>query len=211
MIYQLADIVRDVKVVLDENMSSEELLALEDIETLSMEDIIESKVEEAVRRVESVAPINMLESGHNLIDSLFWNGDGSGFVVLPDDFMRLMAFKMSDWERVIHDAISVNDPIYLKQSSRFKGIRGNKQKPVVAIVNRPEGRALEFYSCDNENATMEIGVYRPYPKVDEYKGVEISERCYRAVVYTIGALVLITYGEADKASALTELSKSILV
>lgn len=210
MIYQLADIVRDVKVVLDENMSSEELLALEDIETLSMEDIIESKVEEAVRRVESVAPINMLESGHNLIDSLFWNGDGSGFVVLPEDFMRLISFKMSGWERVIHDAISVNDPIYLKQSSRFKGIRGNKQKPVVAIVTRPEGRVLEFYSCDNENATMEIGVYRPYPKVDEYKGVEISERCYMAVIYTLGALVLMTYGESEKASVLLELSKSVI-
>lgn len=211
MIYQLAEIVKDVKIVLDENMTSEELLALEDIETLSMEDVIESNVVEAIRRVESVAPINMLESGHNLIDSLFWNGNGSGFVVLPDDFMRLMAFKMSDWERTLHSAIEATDPIYAKQSSRFKGVRGNKQKPVVAIVNRPEGRILEFYSCDNENATMEIGVYRPYPKVDEYKGVEISERCYRAVVYTIGALVLITYGEADKASALTELSKSILV
>jgi hypothetical protein len=211
MIYQLAEIVRDVKIVLDENMTSEELLALEDIETLSMEDVIESNVVEAIRRVESAAPINMLESGHNLIDSLFWNSDGSGFVVLPDDFMRLMAFKMSDWERTLHSAIEATDPIYAKQSSRFKGVRGNKQKPVVAIVNRPEGRVLEFYSCDNENATMEIGVYRPYPKVDEYKGVEISERCYRAVVYTIGALVLLTYGEATKASALTELSKSILV
>lgn len=211
MIYQLAEIVKDVKIVLDENMTSEELLALEDIETLSMEDVIESNVVEAIRRVESVAPINMLESGHNLIDSLFWNGNGSGFVVLPDDFMRLMAFKMSDWERTLHSAIEATDPIYAKQSSRFKGVRGNKQKPVVAIVNRPEGRVLEFYSCDDENATMEIGVYRPYPKVDEYKGVEISERCYRAVVYTIGALVLLTYGEATKASALTELSKSILV
>lgn len=210
MIYQLADIVRDVKVVLDENMSSEELLALEDIETLSMEDIIESKVVEAVRRVESVAPINMLESGHNLIDSLFWNGDGSGFVVLPDDFMRLMAFKMSDWERVVTDAITVDDPMYAKQSSRYKGIRGNKQKPVCAIVNRPEGRVLEFYSCDNESATMEMGVYRPYPKIDEYKGVEISERCYMAVVYVIGALTLMTYGATDKATGLMELSKSIM-
>lgn len=210
MIFQLADIVRDVKVVLDENMSSEELLALEDVETLSMEDIIESKVEEAVRRVESVAPINMLESGHNLRDSLFWSGDGSGFVVLPDDFMRLMSFKMSDWERTLHSAITADDPIYAKQSSRFKGIRGNKQKPVVAIVNRPEGRALEFYSCDSESATMDIGVYRPYPKMDEYKGIEISERCYMAVVYVIGALTLMTYGATDKATGLIELSKSIM-
>lgn len=210
MIYQLAEIVKDVKIALDENMTSEGLLALEDVETLSMEEIIESKVVEAVRRVESSAPVNMLESGQNLVDAIFWKEKGSGFVVLPGDFMRLMVFKMSDWERVVTDAITVDDPIYAKQSSRYKGIRGNKQKPVCAIVNRPEGRVLEFYSCDNESATMEMGVYRPYPKIDEYKGVEISKRCYMAVIYTLGALVLMTYGESEKASVLLELSKSVI-
>lgn len=210
MIYQLAEIVKDVKVALDENMTSEGLLALEDVETLSMEEIIESKVVEAVRRVESSAPVNMLESGQNLVDVIFWKEKGSGFVVLPGDFMRLMVFKMSDWERVVTDAITVDDPMYAKQSSRYKGIRGNKQKPVCAIVNRPEGRVLEFYSCDNESATMEMGVYRPYPKIDEYKGVEISKRCYMAVIYTLGALVLMTYGESEKASVLLELSKSVI-
>lgn len=210
MIYQLAEIVKDVKVALDENMTSEGMLALEDVETLSMEEIIESKVVEAVRRVESSAPVNMLESGQNLVDVIFWKEKGSGFVVLPGDFMRLMVFKMSDWERVVTDAITVDDPMYAKQSSRYKGIRGNKQKPVCAIVNRPEGRVLEFYSCDNESATMEMGVYRPYPKIDEYKGVEISKRCYMAVIYTLGALVLMTYGESEKASVLLELSKSVI-
>lgn len=210
MIYQLAEIVKDVKVALDENMTSEGLLALEDVETLSMEEIIESKVVEAVRRVESSAPVNMLESGQNLVDAIFWKEKGSGFVVLPGDFMRLMVFKMSDWERVVTDAITVDDPMYAKQSSRYKGIRGNKQKPVCAIVNRPEGRVLEFYSCDNESATMEMGVYRPYPIIDEYKGVEISKRCYMAVIYTLGALVLMTYGESEKASVLLELSKSVI-
>jgi hypothetical protein len=55
-----------------------------------------------------------------------------------------------------------------------------------------------------------MGVYRPYPKIDEYGGVEISERCYMAIVYVIGALTLMTYGATDKATGLMELSKSIL-
>lgn len=210
MIYRLTEIARDVKVTLDENKTSAKLLALDDVDTLSMDEIIKSKVEEAVRRVESSVPVGMLDSGHNLEDSIFWKDNGSGFVMLPNDFMRLMAFKMSDWERVVYNAIEVNDPIYTKQSSRYKGIRGNVQKPVCAIVNRPEGLSLEFYSCNDESATMDVGVYRPYPKIDENEGIEISERCYKAVIYTLGALVLMTYGEGEKASVLTELSKSVI-
>ena len=52
--------------------------------------------------------------------------------------------------------------------------------------------------------------YLPYPKVDRFDGIDISERCYRAVVYMAAALTLQTYGEAEKASAMTELSKSFL-
>lgn len=210
MIFQLADIVRDVKVVLDENQMSEQLLALADQETLSLEEIIKSKVCEGIRRVESTAPIGMLDSGVNLPDAIFWQELESGFVILPDDFMRLMVFKMSDWERPLYSAISADNPIYTKQSSRCKGVRGNTQKPVCAVVARPEGRVLEFFSCKDKSATMEMGVYRPYPKIDEYGGVEISERCYMAAVYMISALTLITYGASDKATGLIELSKSII-
>lgn len=209
MIYKLADIVRDVRVAIDQNMTSEQLLATGDMETMSLDEVIRSKVEEAVRRVETSAPTHFLEEGHNFGDAVYWEDHESGRALLPDDFMRLIAFRMSDWERTVYAAISVNDPQYAKQSSRYKGIRGNAQKPVCAITNRPEGKALEFYSCKSEDAYVAIATYLPYPHIDEDEGIDISERCYTAVVYTVAALVLITYGETEKATALTELANSI--
>ena len=210
MIYKLTEIARDVRIAIDQNMTSEQLLATDDIETLSLEDIIRSKIVEAVRRVETAAPVHFLEEGHDFGDAVYWGDLESGWVLLPDDFMRLIAFRMSDWERTVYAAISVDDPLYAKQSSRYKGIRGNVQKPVCAVVNRDEGKALEFYSCNSEDAFVSRASYLPYPHIDEDDGIDISERCYTAVVYTVAALVLTTYGEADKASALTELAKSIL-
>lgn len=210
MIYKLTEIARDVRIAIDQNMTSEQLLATDDIETLSLEDIIRSKFVEAVRRVETAAPVHFLEEGHDFGDAVYWGDLESGWVLLPDDFMRLIAFRMSDWERTVYAAISVDDPLYAKQSSRYKGIRGNVQKPVCAVVNRAEGKALEFYSCNSEDAFVSRASYLPYPHIDEDDGIDISERCYTAVVYTVAALVLTTYGEADKASALTELAKSIL-
>ncbi len=209
MIYKLTEIARDVRIAMDQNMTSEQLIATKDIETLSLEDIIRSKIVEAVRRVETAAPVHFLEEGHNFGDAVYWGDLESGWVLLPDDFMRLISFRMSDWERTVHAAISVDDPLYAKQSSRYKGIRGNVQKPVCAIVNRAEGKALEFYSCNSEEAYVSCASYLPYPYIDEYDGIDICERCYTAVIYTVAALVLTTYGEADKASALIDLAKSI--
>lgn len=209
MIYKISVIARDARIAIDQNMTSEQLIATEDIETLSLEDIIRSKIVEAVRRVETAAPVHFLEEGHDFGDAVFWGELESGWVLLPDDFMRLIAFRMSDWERTVYAAISVDDPLYAKQSSRYKGIRGNVQKPVCAVVNRAEGKALEFYSCDSEDAYVSRASYLPYPHIDEDDGIDISEKCYTAVIYTVAALVLSTYGEVDKASAMTELAKSI--
>lgn len=209
MIYTLTEIARDVRIAIDQNMTSEQLLATEDLETLSLEDIIRSKIVEAVRRVESSAPVHFLEEGHNFGDAVYWGEHESGWVLLPDDFMRLIAFRMSDWERTVYAAISVDDPRYEKQSSRYKGIRGNVQKPVCAIVNHAEGKALEFFSCNSEDAYVSRASYVPYPHIDKGGGIDISKRCYIAVIYTVAALVLITYGQDDKATALIELAKSI--
>lgn len=210
MIFKIPDILREVRVSLDENGVSDELLMTGDVETLSLDDIIRQKVPEAVRLVHTAAPTYLLESGHNFGDAVYWGDLESGWVLLPDDFMRLLMFRMSDWERAVYTAISTEDEEYERQRSRFKGIRGTSQKPVCAIALRPEGKVLEFYSCKSEEAEVAQATYLPYPKVDEFDGIDISERCYRAVVYMAAALTLQTYGEAEKASAMTELSKSFL-
>ena len=105
-------------------------------------------------------------------------------------------------------AISADDPLYDLQSSRYKGIRGNVQKPVCAIVNRAEGKALEFYSCNSEDAYVKRASYIPYPEIDEDDGIDISERCYTAVVYMTAALVLTAYGASEQAAAMNTFAKS---
>lgn len=210
MIYKVDRVARDVRIALDQNMSSKPLLENEDIDTLSLEVIIKSKIVEGVRRVETNAPVHLLDGGHHFGDAVYWSDHDSGWTLLPDDFMRLISFRMSDWERTVFTAISADDPLYLKQSSRYKGIRGNYQKPVCAIVVRPEGKALEFYSCKDTDALVVQAVYRPYPKIDCDGGIDICERVYTAAVYAIASLVLTTFGETEKSAALSNLANSFL-
>lgn len=210
MIYQLDKIMQDVRICIDQNMMSDALLESGDIDTLSLDEIIKSKILEAVQRVHMSAPNYLLESGHNFGDAVYWRELESGWVLLPPDFMRLVVFEMDDWEQAVYQAISTDDEEYEKQRSRFKGIRGTSQRPVCAIAIRPEGRVLEFYSCKSTGAKVSRAIYIPYPKVDEDGGVDISERCYDAVVYTAAGLTLVTCGEVDKGNNLSEMAQTFL-
>ena len=201
---------QDVRICIDQNMTSDALLETGDIDTLSLDDIIRSKILEAVQRVHMDAPNYLLEGGHNFGDAVYWRELESGWVLLPPDFMRLVVFEMDDWEQAVYQAISTDDPEYEKQRSRFKGIRGTAQRPVCAIAIRPEGRVLEFYSCKSEDAQVSRAMYIPYPNIDEDGGVDICERCYDAVVYTAAGLTLLTCGDVEKGNAVSELAQTFL-
>lgn len=223
MIYTIDKIKRDVRIAIDRNSTSK-LLLDQDIDTLTVDEIIRSKILDAVRKVEKAAPIAMLEAGHHLYDSndigdgevddkeqLYWDGDKTcGWVNLPDDFMRLIMFRMSDWERPVYIPTTIDTDDYSKQSSRFAGIRGTTQKPVCAIAMRAWGKVLEFYGCKSQDAYVSEALYLPEPRFDKYDGVDICEKCYTAVIYMAAALTLISLGESDQATQLIELSKSEL-
>lgn len=206
MTYQVADILKDVRVALDQDMASAQLLTLADADTLSLDDIIVSKICEGVRQVHMEAPVDMLELGHNIGDgdeggpAIHWGELQSGWIDLPDDFMRLMVFEMSDWERPVYNAIVATDPAYGRLRSRIKALRGTPQKPVCAIGIRPAGRVLEFYSCKNTDATVVRAVYMPEPEIKD-DGICISRRCYRSAINNIAGLVLVTLGDREKAES----------
>ena len=63
---------RDVRVCLDQNMTSEQLLQTDDIDTLALDDIVRSKILEAVVRVHTNAPTYLLAQGHNFGDAIYW-------------------------------------------------------------------------------------------------------------------------------------------
>lgn len=210
MEYNLADIVGDIKVALDLNMDSTPLTDLGDVDTLSLDDIIESKVVDAVRTVESTAPTHLLDNGKDIGGTVVWNSDkSSGYIMLPDDFMRLVSFKMSDWHRALFAAITPESPEYALQYSPFPGLRGNPQKPVCALVMHSKGMALEFFSCKDDEQTVAQAQYIGMPGLKDGK-IGICPKCYRAVVYMAASLVAATVKDSDKAAAMSTLSEAAL-
>ena len=213
MLYNIADIKREIRIALDQNMSSTPLLSVGDIDALSMEDIIESKIADAARIVQRDAPLHLLDGGKPFGDSIGWfvrKGLGGGYISLPSDFLRLVSFQMSDWSYPITAAITEDDPLYVLQSSRYEGIKGNPQNPVVAIASRPTGLVLEFYSCTaGDGVYVKRATYIPMPTIsDGY--ITICENLKPAIIYYAAYLVALSIGEGDLAAALLNISKELM-
>ena len=229
MIYQVSDIKRDVRITLDENDSSQVLQALGDPDTLTLEQIIESKIVDAARTVIATAPNTMLDSGHSFAvaradtnTQIAWTesgvaGHGAGHFKLPDDFLRLVTFKMHDWDYGITEAIRDTDPLYGMQYSRYGGIRGNPQRPVVAIVNHDDGLHIEFFTCtwgpydpsDNTGTYVERAQYIKQPTIDNGK-IEIPEKLRPAVIYYTAYMVMLALNDAAFAQNLLASSKELM-
>lgn len=214
MEYTVSELVKDVRIAIDQNEVGDQLINALDMETLTLDQIITNKIVDAVSSVEKSAPIHLLDSGEPFAKNLGWKqavGIGMGYTILPDDFMRLLTFQMSDWSRSVNEVITEDSPLYAMQSSRYSGIKGCPQKPVCALVLYPVGYVLEFYSCvEGKNVFVKRARYLPYPSIQN-DTIRICEKCYRSVVYYLAGLVCSSYGGKDQADLLFGISKDLLV
>ena len=185
---------------------------LGDVDTLKLDEIIESKVVDAAMVIEQNAPAYMLDSGKAFGESIGWDGQpgyGAGYIHLSDDFMRLVCFQMSDWDYAATLAITEDSPQYQMQRSRFAGVRGNPQKPVVAITSQPIGLVLEFFSCySGENAFIKKARYIPIPRIKNGK-IDLCEKLRRAVVYYTAYLAALSLGNGDAAAAMLATAREL--
>ena len=200
---------RAVRVAIDMNRTDEALANAGDAETLDLDEIIISKLADAVRMVEMEAPAHLLESGHDFSERVSVYDDGKGYAILPHDFMRLICFRMSDWERGVYDALSETDAEYGLMSSRHRGVSGSAEKPRVAIVRRSEGKVLEFAGSEDGDASCTQATYMPYPEIDDDGNIDVAEECYRAAVYRAVSLTLASVGD-QLSTTMLEISKGLL-
>lgn len=206
-----------VKVAMDRNMDSTALETMGDVDTLSVNDIITEAIPKAARIVEQTAPFHLLGRGEPFTGTVYWPnavGKGSGHIQLPDDFLRLVCFQMSDWVRPASEAITIEDPRYAMQQSDFDGIKGNPHNPVVAVVPWSTGLQLEFYSCAaGSSVTVRRARYLPLPKISgtgDAATVNISEKLEDPIIYYAAGLAASSLAMGDMAASLITHAKTMI-
>lgn len=211
--YGIDTILADVRVAMDENTTDGALAAIEDADTLEMEDIIRSKVADGLNAVRMAAPLAWLELVR-VEPTVAWLDEekGIGKVTLPDDYLRLGLLKMSDWQYGVGEAISPQSDTYRQQWSEWSGVRGNPMNPVVAVssdIGTGSG-ALEFFSCDSTEATAELLYVAREDGGADKTAYGIEAAVYRAVVLKVASLVAATLGNADAKTLLEGMCAELL-
>ena len=220
-----ATIIKDVRVALDENTNIAPFTDSDgntfDPDTLEMEEIIKSKIADGVNAVRSVAPLSKLEPARMASGEgwpLTWIDDEKmiGEVPLPDDYLRMVMFKMSDWAHAATTPIPADTAMYHQQFSEWKGVRGNPSRPNIAVAtDMATGKnVIQFFSCDSTEATAELTYIKRCDKPNEpdesNTTYEIEQGVYRPVVLKTAALVAATYGNADMMNLMNTLAQEVI-
>lgn len=213
-------LLREIRVVLDQNMSSTALSALGDVDTLSLDELIESKIEDAAEAVVLTAPLHLLsdvsvalvnDPDHGRLLSLRNTFPHWGTFPLPSDFARLLSFKLVSWPYALHEALSVSSPLYVQCHSPF-GVCGTKDRPHVFLVPSADASgvvALEIYSGGSENDTLESGLYVSKPIISD-GSITLGKYLKRPTVYYAAYLVALSIQEKEAAERLLGVCNELL-
>lgn len=209
MNYAVADILKDVRITLDQNQV-ESILAADD-DTLELDDIIRKKITEAAMRILREAPLRMIDGTIALPEPVtIEDADDEAQVSirsvirLPDDYLRLAIVRMSDWKTPLRVAILDTSDIYQTVTSEFDGIRPNEYRPLAVETEDVDGPILELWGSGDAEATLEQGRYIGQPRVRD--GVlNFPKLLYPAIVNMTAALTAQAYKD-NAAQSLMQLA-----
>lgn len=214
MNYAVADIVKDVRITLDQNQV-ESILAADD-DTLELDDIIRKKITEAALRILREAPLRMIDGTIALPEPVTIEDEDSETQVpvrtvvrLPDDYLRLAIVKMSDWKTPLRVAVLDTSDIYQSVTSEFEGIRPNEYRPLAVETEDADGPILELWGSSDAEASLVQGRYIGQPRVRD--GVlNFPKLLYPALVNMTAALTAQAYKD-NAAQSLMQLAVGYMV
>lgn len=196
--YAVSDIVKEVKVILDRNQETAEMIP-DDTDTLSQGEIIRGVIVDAAKAIEELAPVSKLDAiavGSQQVEWTKDNGAYVGKLYLPNDLLRLVHIKVSDWKRS-GGIISDQDDSYLYQQNQY--VRGNPQRPVAVLVHIGGVRALELYTSNQKDAVADLS-YVSEPMIDSEGNIELCELLKDAIIYMAAYLTCISLGDTQTAA-----------
>ena len=213
MQYPVAQIVEQVRIILDQNQQESSILA-DESNTLELDEVIRQKILHAARLLLETSDVSAIDCGKtsslNLeeIDGVSWGELSAWKALLPSDYLRLLTLKMSDWKRGVHATIPVESAEYSQLQSGFIGITGNPERPVVAEGQHigtlddavVQWRELEAYT--SVTGECEDFRYCPIPMIDQNDCLEFPEKLMRHLVYQTGSFVAATYKDSGLAQLL---------
>ena len=129
--------------------------------------------------------------------------DTTGSLTLPDDFLRLVSLRMSDWQQPVTELAIAGDEVAKRQANKF--LRGGKAKPVGVLSKTSAGYKINYYSSSTHTVEEFL-----YIKRDTAENIADSQ-LVDAMVWICAGKTLGVLGEANLANLCYENAKGLMV
>lgn len=118
--------------------------------------------------------------------------DDNGRVILPipDDFLKLISLKMSDWTYSVNVITAPSASKAIFQHCSWKGIRGSPSRPVVTSGVDTDGTPSLFLYSSSKDATLESADYLPIPAITPEGFLEVPEALYSPLLRQLQASLI---------------------
>lgn len=216
----IEDAVNAVRVKMDElaQRDSDMFTIVPDDRNLS--NTIEKLIQEAIETVHLSAPASLVEGISKDINNCSYTYDNntSAEIKIEDTpLLRLVSLQGSNSDIALFYAISESSILGRLQKNKYlcgtykapvliETAAGAEHKPIYRYYGRKEGETSENFKL----------IYIPYedkPNTDEEEGLAYYQVCtelYNTIISYLTGLVLMVYGEADKAKFYFDKTKSEL-
>lgn len=225
----VSDIIAAVRWCYDEEqMNSADFGNASSNDNTLMDNIIRSKIGDAVRWLCVYAPAELLGGSDEVngndqpiptgilvdVDSptvVAIGATGGGSITLPSDFLRLVRVRVDGWHRAVMTPLSEDSEEYL-QLYDSNGAAATIDRPQAALIERstkklevwPKGSGSTSYTYVASTSGAEI--MGTGSQSDEVVGYALPPRARTAFIYYLAFLVLSAY-EDSRAARMLEIAK----
>ncbi len=172
----------------------------------AVDTIIDSLLDESAREVLLKAPVQRLTISSSTPSAVKnANDTTTGTIQVPEDFLRLVSFKMGDWQRSVTSLAVKGDAISMRQSNKY--IRGGIAKPVGVIAKNNQGIVIEYYSTLQENHTVTEFLYIKEDVAENITGTQMID----ALTWICAGKVLSVFGNLPQAQNAYDNAQSLMI
>lgn len=149
-------IINKVKTRIDEVSASGDVIVNVGVEnTKPYDSIIDELLDESALEILLKAPFYRLTISSGNVSPVKDSTDNHiGTITLPTDFLRLVSFRMKEWQQPVTSFAIQGDEVAQKQAN--KHIRGGVAKPVAVLSKSNSGYVATYYSVQSSHELKEF-------------------------------------------------------
>lgn len=170
------------------------------------DNIIESLLDESAIEILLKAPFHRLDITSATPSLMPDSTDkATGYIQAPDDFLRLVSFRMSDWQRPVTELAVKGDAISMRQYN--KHIRGKTAKPVGVLAKNDTGIIIEYFSTNKSPHSLSEFLYIKKDTAENINNTQMID----ALTWICAGKVLSILGNAQLAQNAYDNAQSLMI